>query len=109
MKALSPEIECRAWTTLAQVGLQVIGGQLSASSHERHAWARNIEAEVRAITRSPRSSDLISPRLTEQSPRAYVAFLPKVVTCTYDPLVAERISSAGDFSCFTSNAEANDA
>lgn len=46
MKALSPEIECRAWTTLAQVGLQVIGSRLSASSNERHAWARNIEAEV---------------------------------------------------------------
>ena len=49
MRALPPEIECRAWTTLAQVGLQVIGSQLSASSHERHAWARNIEAEVRTI------------------------------------------------------------
>ena len=48
MKALSPEIECRAWTTLAQVGLQVIGSQLFASSNERHAWARNIEAEVRS-------------------------------------------------------------
>lgn len=46
MKALSPEMECRAWTTLAQVGLQVIGSRLSASSDERHAWARNIEAEV---------------------------------------------------------------
>lgn len=47
MRALSPEIECRAWTTLAQVGLQVIGSRLSASSHGCHAWARNIEAEVR--------------------------------------------------------------
>ena len=46
MKALSPEIECRAWTALAQVGLQVIGDRLSASTDERHAWARNIEAEV---------------------------------------------------------------
>ena len=47
MRALSPEIECRAWTTLAQVCLQVIGSRLSASPHERHTWARNIEAEVR--------------------------------------------------------------
>jgi hypothetical protein len=46
MRALSPEIECRAWTTLAQVGLQVIGSRLSVSPHGRHAWARNIEAEV---------------------------------------------------------------
>ena len=52
MRALSPEIECRAWTTLAQVGMQVIGSRLFASSHERHAWARDIEAEVRAIKRS---------------------------------------------------------
>jgi len=52
MRALSPEVECRAWTTLAQVGLQVIGSRLSASPHERHAWARNIEAEVRTIKRS---------------------------------------------------------
>jgi len=47
MRALSPEMECRAWTTLAQVGLQVIGSRLFASSHEHHAWARNIDAEVR--------------------------------------------------------------
>ena len=53
MKALSPEMECRAWTTLAQVGLQVIGSRLSASPHERHAWARNIDAEVRTTKRSP--------------------------------------------------------
>lgn len=52
MRALSPEVECRAWTTLAQVGLQVIGSRLSASPHERHAWARNTEAEVRTIKRS---------------------------------------------------------
>lgn len=52
MSALSPEIECRAWTILAQVGLQVIASQLSASPHERHAWARNVEAEVGTITRS---------------------------------------------------------
>lgn len=49
VRALSPEIECRAWTTLAQIGVQVIGSHLSASSHERHMWARNIEAEVRMI------------------------------------------------------------
>jgi len=60
MRALSPEVECRAWTTLAQVGLQVIGSRLSVSSHERHAWARNIEAEVRPTRYSPEpSSDLI--------------------------------------------------
>ena len=47
IKALSPETECRAWATLAQVGLQVVGSRLSASSRERHAWARNVEAEVR--------------------------------------------------------------
>jgi hypothetical protein len=52
MKALSPEVECRAWTTLAQVGLQVIGSQLSTSPHEHHAWARNIEAEVRTVRHS---------------------------------------------------------
>lgn len=52
IRALSPEIECRAWTTLAQVGLQVIGSQLSTSSHDCHGWARNIEAEVRITTYS---------------------------------------------------------
>ena len=56
MRALSPEIECRAWTTLVQVGLQVISSRLSVSSHERHAWARNIEAEVRTIKRLLRPS-----------------------------------------------------
>lgn len=55
MKALSPEIECRAWTTLAQVGLQVIGSRLSGSPHKCHAWARNIEAEVQTTTHSLRA------------------------------------------------------
>lgn len=77
IKALSPEIECRAWTTLAQVGLQAVGSQLSASSHERHAWARNIEAEVRAITRSLWASDQFTSRSIERSLRVYVAFLPE--------------------------------
>ncbi|OBZ65158.1 hypothetical protein A0H81_14826 [Grifola frondosa] len=44
LPALSPEIECRAWTGLAEIGMKVIGGGLSQS--EEHPWAKDIEAEV---------------------------------------------------------------
>ncbi|KZT02078.1 uncharacterized protein LAESUDRAFT_662657 [Laetiporus sulphureus 93-53] len=44
MPALSPEIECRAWTGLAEIGMKVIGGGLS--QNEEHMWAHGIEAEV---------------------------------------------------------------
>lgn len=44
LPALSPEIECRAWTGLAEIGMKVISGGLSQS--EDHPWANGIEAEV---------------------------------------------------------------
>ena len=43
--ALSPEIECRAWTGLAEVGMRVIAGGLH--ENEDSPWARGIEVEVR--------------------------------------------------------------
>ena len=45
LPALSPDIECRAWTGLAELGMRVISGGLSQS--EDHGWARGIESEVR--------------------------------------------------------------
>ncbi|KAI0696886.1 hypothetical protein C8T65DRAFT_615130 [Cerioporus squamosus] len=50
LPALSPEIECRAWTGLAEIGMRVISGGLSQS--EEHVWAKGIEAEVeKALSR----------------------------------------------------------
>lgn len=43
---LSPEIECRAWTALAEIGMCVIAGGFS--QNEEHPWARSIEQEVKA-------------------------------------------------------------
>lgn len=42
--ALSPEIECRAWTGLAEIGMRVIAGGLH--ENEDCSWAHGIEAEV---------------------------------------------------------------
>lgn len=42
--ALSPEIECRAWTGLAEAGMRVIDGGLH--ENEDCPWASGIEAEV---------------------------------------------------------------
>ncbi|KAI0275428.1 hypothetical protein BC834DRAFT_852822 [Gloeopeniophorella convolvens] len=41
---LSPEIECRAWAALAEIGMNVIDGGFS--HHPDHAWAHGIESEV---------------------------------------------------------------
>lgn len=44
LPALSPEIECQAWTGLAEIGMKVIHGGLS--QNEAHTWASGIEVEV---------------------------------------------------------------
>lgn len=44
LPALSPDIECRAWTGLAEIGMRVISGGMSQS--EDHPWAKGIETEV---------------------------------------------------------------
>ncbi|RPD54496.1 hypothetical protein L226DRAFT_539879 [Lentinus tigrinus ALCF2SS1-7] len=50
LPALSPEIECRAWTGLAEIGMRVISGGMSQS--EEHVWAKGIESEVeKALSR----------------------------------------------------------
>ncbi|TBU25863.1 hypothetical protein BD311DRAFT_867198 [Dichomitus squalens] len=50
LPALPPDIECRAWTGLAELGMRVIGGGFSQS--EEHGWARGIEQEVeKALSR----------------------------------------------------------
>ncbi len=41
---LTPEVECRAWTALVEVGMLVIGGGFS--QNDDHLWARGIEIEV---------------------------------------------------------------
>lgn len=41
---LGPDIECRAWTALAEIGMSVIGAGFSQS--EDHYWASGIEFEV---------------------------------------------------------------
>lgn len=47
--ALSPEVECRAWTGLAEIGMKVISGGMSQDV--AHPWAERIEAEVCGGTR----------------------------------------------------------
>ncbi|GJE89523.1 hypothetical protein PsYK624_056250 [Phanerochaete sordida] len=42
--ALSPELECRAWTGLAEIGMRVIAGGIH--EHEDFPWAHGIEGEV---------------------------------------------------------------
>lgn len=44
LKTLTPDVECRAWTGLAEVGLRVINSGFTASGE--HAWANGLEAEV---------------------------------------------------------------
>ncbi|KAK0436222.1 hypothetical protein EV421DRAFT_1981243 [Armillaria borealis] len=41
---LTPEVECRAWTALVEVGMLVIGGGFS--QNDDHLWTRGIEIEV---------------------------------------------------------------
>lgn len=41
---LTPDIECRAWTALAEIGMIAISGGFS--QNEDHLWARSIENEV---------------------------------------------------------------
>ncbi|KAI0789374.1 hypothetical protein C8Q75DRAFT_157646 [Abortiporus biennis] len=50
LPALSPEIECRAWTGLAEVGMKIISGGLheKADNDDDLRWARGIEVEVDA-------------------------------------------------------------
>jgi hypothetical protein len=45
LTTLTPDVECRAWTGLAEIGLRVINSGFTASGE--HAWANGIEAEVR--------------------------------------------------------------
>lgn len=45
--SLSPEIECRAWTGLAEVGMRVMAGGLHYN--EDFPWARGVETEVRRV------------------------------------------------------------
>lgn len=44
LKELPPDIECRAWTSLAEVGMKVVQGGLTED--DGLPWARTIEAEV---------------------------------------------------------------
>ncbi|KAK0209314.1 hypothetical protein DFS33DRAFT_1498375, partial [Desarmillaria ectypa] len=41
---LTPEVECRAWTAIVEIGMLVIGGGFS--QNEDHLWAKGIEIEV---------------------------------------------------------------
>lgn len=44
LKALTPDVECRAWTSLAEVGLRVVNSGFSTSG--THSWANGTESEV---------------------------------------------------------------
>ncbi|KAF9219378.1 hypothetical protein BS17DRAFT_740799 [Gyrodon lividus] len=44
LKTLTPDVECRAWTGLAEVGLRAIESGFSKSGE--HDWANGLEAEV---------------------------------------------------------------
>lgn len=52
LPALSPEIECQAWTGLAEIGMKVVHGGIS--QNEAHTWASGIEVEVCASCRFSR-------------------------------------------------------
>ncbi|KAL0069513.1 hypothetical protein AAF712_003548 [Marasmius tenuissimus] len=45
---LSPEIECRAWTAIAELGMNVLEGGFSHD--EEHIWAHGVESEVEEAT-----------------------------------------------------------
>ncbi|KAI0829097.1 hypothetical protein BC628DRAFT_1315767 [Trametes gibbosa] len=53
LPALLPDIECRAWTGLAELGMRVIAGGFS--QREEHGWAAGIENEVRLGSLAVRS------------------------------------------------------
>ena len=42
--ALSPEVECRAWTSLAEVGMRAIASGFCEDSQQE--WAKGLEIEV---------------------------------------------------------------
>ncbi|KAG7100224.1 hypothetical protein E1B28_001999 [Marasmius oreades] len=44
MPGLSPDIECRAWTAIVEIGMIALEGGFSLD--EDHIWARNLEKEV---------------------------------------------------------------
>ncbi|KAI9459289.1 hypothetical protein HD554DRAFT_2137625 [Boletus coccyginus] len=44
LKSLTPDVGCRAWTGLAEVGLRVINGVFTTTGE--HPWANGITAEV---------------------------------------------------------------
>ncbi|KAF9236547.1 hypothetical protein BU15DRAFT_49857 [Melanogaster broomeanus] len=44
LKALTPDVECRAWTGLAEVGLRAIESGFSTSGE--HDWANGLDVEV---------------------------------------------------------------
>lgn len=44
LKILTPDVECRAWTGIAELGLRVINSGFAASGE--HAWMNGIEADV---------------------------------------------------------------
>jgi len=41
---LNPDVECRAWTAFAEIGMTVIGGGFHTSTE--HPWAKGIDIEV---------------------------------------------------------------
>jgi hypothetical protein len=47
LPTLSPEIECRAWCSLAEIGMKVISGGFTEDNG--HPWANGIEVEVRVL------------------------------------------------------------
>lgn len=53
LESLAPDIECRAWIGLAEVGMKVIAGGLSQPSGP--PWAKGVEKEVRSYQVSSKS------------------------------------------------------
>jgi hypothetical protein len=45
MSYLAPDMECRAWTALAEVGMQVVQGRMH--ENDEYAWASDAVGEVR--------------------------------------------------------------
>ncbi|KAF8589090.1 hypothetical protein K439DRAFT_1333586 [Ramaria rubella] len=45
---MTPDLECRAWTTFVELGMKIVGAGLSGEGPEGEDWARGLENEIGA-------------------------------------------------------------
>jgi len=46
---MTPEIECRAWTTFVEIAMKIVGAGLSGDGPEGVPWAQGLENEVSLV------------------------------------------------------------